>query len=289
MTVTDQLVEIPDDILSYLGTEATLTLATASRNGVPHGATHVYVTEGAIMYVCMRADTVTARNIEQNPLVFITVDSYNQDWSKTKGIQCSAEAERLTDPDKVKRIAALFHQKFPAVAEVPVDRLTIYRLTPTSIVYIDNEVEGGPTPGIECRENLVYDIFHDLPRHEVDTVAAQLATIQVAAGEVVVRQGESADRFFIVQDGEVEVIRNDSGQARTVARLQTGQFFGEMAILRDMPRTATVRAVRPSTLLAMDKEAFRALVAQSLATSEDFDQVIQRRFSELTHRRIDAD
>jgi CRP-like cAMP-binding protein len=48
-----------------------------------------------------------------------------------------------------------------------------------------------------------------------------------------------------------------------------------------MPRTATVRAVQQTTLLAMDRDAFRGLVAQSLGTTENFDQVIQKRLTEL--------
>jgi CRP-like cAMP-binding protein len=54
-----------------------------------------------------------------------------------------------------------------------------------------------------------------------------------------------------------------------------------MAILRDMPRAATVRAIKPTTLLAMDRETFRGLVAQSLGTTQDFDRVIQQRLEEL--------
>ena len=70
------------------------------------------------------------------------------------------------------------------------------------------------------------------------------------------RQGAPADKFFIIVDGEVTVLRDDgrSGEA-PVATLRRGQFFGEIAILRDTPRTATVRAVTPVTLLTMDREA----------------------------------
>jgi CRP-like cAMP-binding protein len=115
----------------------------------------------------------------------------------------------------------------------------------------------------------------------VTTVAGRLDPVQVAAGTVVVRQGAPADKFFIIVEGELEVIREDDGTSRTVATLRQGQFFGEMAILRDLPRTATVRATTPATLLAMERDDFRALVAQSLATTQDFDRVIQQRLDEL--------
>ena len=101
------------------------------------------------------------------------------------------------------------------------------------------------------------------------------------AGATIVRQGAPADKFFIVVDGEVEVIRADGVETRTLATLRRGQSFGEMAILRDMPRRAMVRAVAPTTLLTMERDAFRALVAQSLGTTQDFERVIQRRLDEL--------
>src|SRR5262249_34570825 len=106
-------------------------------------------------------------------------------------------------------------------------------------------------------------------------------TLQVEDGEVIVAQGDPADRFFIIVDGEVEVVHEENGDSRTLARLTAGQFFGEMAILRDTPRMATVRALGPATLFAMERDAFRDLVAQSLGTTQDFDQVIQQRMQEL--------
>ena len=74
--------------------------------------------------------------------------------------------------------------------------------------------------------------------------------------------------------------------ASRLASLKQGQFFGEMAILRDSPRTATVRAITPTTLLTMDRDVFRNLVAQSLATTEDFDRVIRQRLAELASRPL---
>ena len=99
---------------------------------------------------------------------------------------------------------------------------------------------------------------------------------------MIVRQGAPADKFFIIVDGEVEVIREDDGEARTVAgQLKRGQFFGEIAILRDTPRMATVKAVAPTTLFAMERQAFQGLVAQSMGTTQDFDRVIQKRLEEI--------
>ena len=105
--------------------------------------------------------------------------------------------------------------------------------------------------------------------------------MEVGAGDVVVRQGAPADKFFIIIDGEVEVVRDDDGQERTLATLGRGQFFGEMAILRDTPRMATVRALTPTTLFSMERDAFQNLVAGSIGTTQDFDRVIQQRLEEI--------
>jgi hypothetical protein len=233
----------------------------------------------------MRPDTTTAKNIGRNPLGFITIDSYHPDWSQTKGLQCSVEIARVLDGAEIADVSTLFRQKFPAVSDIPVRRLAVFRLTPTSVVFIDNGGDTGETRGgVEHHESLVYSVFRNLPEQEADIVTAQMDMLDVESGEIIVRQGTPADDFFIVQDGEVEVIHEHGGDVRTVAHLQRGQFFGEMAILRNMPRMATVRAVTRTRLLVMNKDTFRGLVAQSLATSDDFDQVIRSRLAELAQR-----
>ena len=131
--------------------------------------------------------------------------------------------------------------------------------------------------------DLVYSIFHDLPEHEVETVEAQLRTVEFAEGDVIVRQGAPADKFFIIVDGQVEVIRDSEGKTRTLGTLGRGQFFGEIAILRDTPRIATVRAVKPTTLFAMERDIFRSVVAQSMGTTGDFDRVVRQRLEERGH------
>jgi uncharacterized protein YhbP (UPF0306 family) len=279
-----QLTEVPPQVFDYLAQHNTLTLATASASALPHAATQVYVNDGLLLYFCTRPDTTTARNIEQNPSVSFAVDSYEPDWAKTTGIQGNGEANVLLRSSDISQIVEMFREKFPGLVETRTSDLSVFRIVPSSVLYIDNTESGrrvGQTLGMEYRRQLVYNIFQSLPRQEVEVVAAKLSTMQVKTGEVIVRQGAPADKFFIVVDGEVEVTREDDGQARSIARLRDGQFFGEMAILRDMPRAATVTAVRPTVLLAMDRNSFRSLVAQSLDTSEDFDQIIQQRASEL--------
>ena len=67
-----------------------------------------------------------------------------------------------------------------------------------------------------------------------------------------ITQGEDGDRFYLIDEGEVEVIENGVFKRKLAA----GDGFGEIALLRDVPRTATVRATAPIRLLALEREDF---------------------------------
>ena len=86
-------------------------------------------------------------------------------------------------------------------------------------------------------------------------MAGTLRPLSVAAGEVVVRAGDVGDRFYIVGRGELEVV---GPGVQTTAR--DGDYFGEIALLRDVPRTATVTAVTDVELYAMTRGDFLAAV-----------------------------
>jgi hypothetical protein len=98
--------------------------------------------------------------------------------------------------------------------------------------------------------------FAPLPRFELERIARQLDLLPVAAGADVVRQGDVGDRFYIVDDGAFDV---DVG-GRTIDTIQPGGFFGEIALLHDVPRTATVRAATDGAVWALDQEEFLATI-----------------------------
>ncbi len=276
--------DVPPHVLEYIHEQKTMTLATSSPGAVPLATTLVYVDDGSALYVWTRPDTTTAQHMGQNPLVSFAIDEYASDWQQTKGIQGAGNCQVLLDSADIDRIVATFEQKFPSLAGSLSTELAFFRITPTRLQFIDNtSAAGDEGPGIAYHRDLVYSIFHDLPQEEVETVEAQLRTLEVPEGDVIVRQGAPADKFFIVVDGEVEVVRDSDGKTRRLATLGKGQFFGEIAILRDAPRVATVRAVKPTTLFAMERDVFRSLVAQSMGTTGDFDRVIQQRLEERGH------
>lgn len=97
-------------------------------------------------------------------------------------------------------------------------------------------------------------------------------------GDLIFRQGDPADRVYVVKSGEVEVIREDPEKGDTViARLGEGQYFGEMALLNDEPRNASVRAATDITTLTIERNDFVSLFSSIPAFKESINAVIRQR------------
>lgn len=85
--------------------------------------------------------------------------------------------------------------------------------------------------------------------------------MRFAAGEVILRQGEPGSRFYVITEGEVEILKKDSmGIDQPVTRLGPGRYFGEIALLRGARRTATVRALTDLAVVSLDRKDFGTLV-----------------------------
>jgi hypothetical protein len=95
-------------------------------------------------------------------------------------------------------------------------------------------------------------VFAPLPLAEVETLALRLGSVAVESGEVVFNQGEAGDLFYVVGDGRVEVVRDGA----RLAVIGSGGSFGELALLNDCPRSATVRALEDARLYALAREPF---------------------------------
>ena len=100
-------------------------------------------------------------------------------------------------------------------------------------------------------------------------LVASLRRVVVEPGEVVVEQGESGDAMYIVAEGSVAVSHlSGKGQARELARLGAGAFFGEMAMVSSAPRAAQVKAIERTVLLSAQKEEMERLAKRAPATSD---------------------
>jgi CRP-like cAMP-binding protein len=95
-----------------------------------------------------------------------------------------------------------------------------------------------------------------LPESTLEQLAHALEEVSAPAGEEIVRQGDRGDRFYLVKRGALDVYVHGA----LVQSLEPGDSFGEIALLRDVPRTATVRARTDVVLYALDRRHFLAAV-----------------------------
>lgn len=118
-------------------------------------------------------------------------------------------------------------------------------------------------------------IFSPLPVATLERICHEVSDRQMKAGETVISEGEIGDRFYLIESGEVEVFEGD-----TLKRTQgPGEGFGEIALLRGIPRTATVRARTPGTLLALDREPFLDTVTGHSRSRESAHSVAEERLA----------
>ncbi|MGO9898624.1 MAG: cyclic nucleotide-binding domain-containing protein [Solirubrobacteraceae bacterium] len=273
---------VPQNVLDFIQRNHTLTLATASPAAVPRASTFLYVNDGPTLYFWTRATTTTARQIQQNPVVAFTIDSYSADLNETQGVQGIGESSVLLSGEQIARVADLFGQKFPTLSPGSTMSISFFRITPTELQLIDNTGSssgrgGSGTFGAEFHRERAYSVVTGLPTLAADRITASLQSLDVPAGESIVKQGNPADKFFIVVEGEAEVVREEDGKEQQIASLSAGQLYGEVAIMRDQPRSATVRAKTDTRLLALERDDFRDLIAQSMELTPDFAELIRGR------------
>ena len=115
--------------------------------------------------------------------------------------------------------------------------------------------------------------FAPLPLTVLEQLAGDLVEERVAEGTVLVRQGDIGDRFYILVDGTVEVLVDE----RSVATLASGDAFGEIALLRDIPRTATVVAREECRVASIDRDAFVSAVSGDRVSTAAANLIVAER------------
>ena len=118
-------------------------------------------------------------------------------------------------------------------------------------------------------------IFAPLPGAALEHLASRLVPLRVDPGTVVVREGDAGDRFYIVVEGTLEVTQ---GEAH-LTDLEAGGYFGEIALLRDVARTATVVAKTDAVLYALDRDDFLAAVTGHPQSAEAAETVMSARLA----------
>lgn len=116
-------------------------------------------------------------------------------------------------------------------------------------------------------------IFEPLPVDSLERLTQDLQRVRVGAGKLIVEQGDPGRRFYLIESGEVEVI--EDGIKRCTET--TGEGFGEIALLRDCLRTATVRTTEPTVLLALEREQFVAAVTGNFRSRRQASELMDLR------------
>jgi hypothetical protein len=141
----------------------------------------------------------------------------------------------------------------------------------TRVVRIDRDAR---VPITEMATLRATPLFGALPGPALETVAREARRVAVPAGDVVVVQGETGVEYYAVVSGQLVV----SIDGDDVADLTRGDGFGEVALMRDVPRSATVRATDPTVLLAVDREPFLTAVTGHAVTRERASSIAASHF-----------
>lgn len=115
-------------------------------------------------------------------------------------------------------------------------------------------------------------LFAPLPERGIERLARSAETVTVSAGEEVFHAGDRGDRFYVIESGQAEVIITD----QLSTHLDAGGSFGEIALLRDVPRQATVVATSDLVLRAIDRHVFLRVVTGHSETEAQADRMITR-------------
>jgi MFS family permease len=153
-------------------------------------------------------------------------------------------------------------------------------LTATGIIaFVFGRREAAPAAASEARVQLLagLSLFSGAPRFALEGLAADCRELRVPADEAVIREGDAPDALYVLVDGAAVVTSGAGGRLNTMA---AGDFFGEIGLLKGVPRTATVTTTEPSTLLRIEGDVFLSLVRTGVAQRGILGRSVGVRLSE---------
>ena len=144
---------------------------------------------------------------------------------------------------------------------------------------------GAQSIGVEVSRLQGVLLFAHLDRELLASFAKRLVIERYAAGDVIITQGDVGDKLYLIDRGQVDVLASDqTGRQRSLAVLRAGDHFGEMALLYEMPRSATIRARTALQLYSLSKDDFDTLLAAVPGLREQLERIIGER-AQLTAAR----
>ena len=143
----------------------------------------------------------------------------------------------------------------------------------------------------EIIEEYLAETFPAMTERQLKDTTRHLEHAHYQPGQVIIQEGTPPDCFYLITKGEVEVVfQSGSGQEFVVTRMGVGQYFGEIELLRGGTSIATIRAARDNNVevVALDRGTFNRLIAESEATREEIDHIVEERMREHKAGREEA-
>ncbi|WP_373489063.1 cyclic nucleotide-binding and patatin-like phospholipase domain-containing protein [Blastomonas sp.] len=138
--------------------------------------------------------------------------------------------------------------------------------------------EPGPHPSdSSLRDWMQSGLFADVDQTAIDALSTKARRVEVAAGDILVRQGDLADTLYFVETGRFRVVIESPTGSKAVAQIEAGEPVGELAFFGGGTRTATLQASRDSVVMALDRECYDAVVA-------DYPQLVPAILTAVTQR-----
>jgi len=170
----------------------------------------------------------------------------------THRLAAASEADLIFVLDRGKLVEQGAHQEL-------MDRHGLYQR-----LYDEQGVGGESASQLALQVAYLHSVplFSELDNEALTQIAGLLRPEPAAAGSDIVRLGDQGDKFYLIVSGELDVlVRDDAGEERRLATLGSADYFGEMGLLRDVPRMATVRATTNAQLLVLSRDALGGLLA----------------------------
>ena len=146
---------------------------------------------------------------------------------------------------------------------------------------IVNMVDGHIVSDVRIKETMVIcailkkcAVFKEMSPSDLTDIAQKMSEERFAAGETIIRVGEVGDKFYVIASGTTDIIIETETGTRAVAKLGEGDFFGEVALLKDQPRNATVTAREPTVVYSLSKENFLAAVHSHKSFEDQMSAVL---------------
>ena len=127
-------------------------------------------------------------------------------------------------------------------------------------------------------------LFAGMSKENLDKLSSFTFSKSYKTGDVIIEEGKTGNGLYVIASGQVEVIKGSGGNSKRLATLQTGDFFGEMSLLDEWPRSATVRALEDTSCLGIDRWLFLGQLRKDPQLSIVMLQSMARRLRETDAR-----